>query len=184
MRPLRLTRLAVLLLALPLLAGCLGGGRLLASLPADAEWIVFPVERWYARERGEPEGLVACIDAACPNRLMVGVVRLRGEAAREARRALDDPRRLAAFLLAQDRDDEIEVRRAIRTLVDVRPLEAGGLTGFAVVITGEGPRAGRTAHGAALARVDGTELQIALSIGDDADAVEAAVRQIARETLR
>ncbi|MGP9820606.1 hypothetical protein ACTZWW_11370 [Salinarimonas sp. NSM] len=164
------------------LAGCVGGPRLVAGLPDETGWLVLPLDRWSALDRGEPEGIAACLDADCPDRLMVSVLRLRGEAAQEARAVLADPQRLAAFLAARDRADESEARRAVTTRVETRPLAIEGLDGFAVSLTA--PATGRTAHGATLAREEqGGELRLALVVGDDAAAVEAALRQVAAEAF-
>lgn len=179
MRKPRFTGPATLLLAIPLLASCVAGPSFFPGVSGEPEWVVFPMERWYATERGEPEGLVACVHAACPNRMMVSVLRLRGSDAREARRVLDDPQRLAGYLLRQDREDENEERRASRISVETRDLEEAGFEGFAVTMTGA-----RVAHGAILAKREGEELRVALAVGDDPVAVEAAARQIALEAIR
>lgn len=173
--------LAILAVA-GLLAGCLAAPRLPDGLPADVAWLVFPIEDWAAVERGEPEGIAACLSDDCPDKLMVSVLTLRGEAAQEARAVLADPSRLAAFISTRDREDENEDRRRIATRVETRPIEAGGLSGFLVTLAGEGGR-GRTAYGATLARPAGRELRLALVVGDDEAAVEAAVRQVAQEAL-
>lgn len=171
----------VTLAAAALLAGCLSGPRLVAGLPDETGWLVLPVEDWAANERGEPEGLAACLASSCADRLMVSVVTLRGEAAEEARAVLADPRRLAAFLVARDRADENEARRAGTVRVETRPLAIAGLEGFAVTLAGEST--GRIAHGATLAREEGRALRLALVVGDDAAAVEAALRQVAGEAF-
>lgn len=176
------SRAALALVLAGLLAGCLAAPRLLDGLPADVAWLVFPVADWAAVERGEPEAIAACLTDACSDKLMVSVLTLRGEAAQEARAVLADPSRLAAYIRTRDREDESEARRAIATRVETRPIEAGGLSGFVVTLSGEGGR-GRTAYGATLARPAGRELRLALVVGDDEAAVEAAVRQVAQEAL-
>lgn len=188
MRLSRLARLrsachaAVAVALAALVAGCFAAPRLVEGLPADTDWLVFPVEDWAAVERGEPEGIAACLDADCPDKLMVSVLTLRGEAAEEARAVLADPARLVAYLVTRDREDENEDRRAIATRVETRPIAEGGLSGFLLTLAGEGGR-GRTAYGATLARPAGRELRLALVVGDDEAAVEAAVRQVAAEAL-
>ncbi|WP_372421594.1 hypothetical protein [Salinarimonas chemoclinalis] len=172
---------ALAVVAALVLAGCVVGPRLVAGLPDETGWLVLPLDRWSALDRGEPEGIAACIDAACPDRLMVSVLRLRGEAAREARAVLADPRRLADFLAARDRADESEARRAVTTRVETRPLAIDGLRGFSISLVASGT--GRTAHGATLARDEGGELRLALVVGDDAAAVDAALRQVAAEAF-
>ncbi|WP_156917684.1 hypothetical protein [Salinarimonas rosea] len=182
-RPVR-ARVPVAILAagaLVLLAGCVGGPRLVAGLPDETGWLVLPVDDWSALDRGEPEGVAACLDADCPDRLMVSVLRLRGEAAQEARAVLADPRRLATYLAERDRADTNDARRAVTTQVETRRLAIEGLDGFAVSLAAAAT--GRSAHGATLAREEGDELRIALVVGDDAAAVEAALRQVAAEAF-
>ena len=174
--------LAYVLAIAGLLAGCFAAPRLVEGLPADVAWLVFPVEGWAAVERGEPEGIAACLTDDCPNKLMVSVLTLRGEAAEEARAVLSDPTRLAAYLATRDREDENEDRRPIATRVETRAIAEGGLSGFVVTLSGDGGRS-RTAYGATLARPAGRELRLALVVGDDEAAVEAAVRQVAAEAL-
>ncbi|WP_188910264.1 hypothetical protein [Salinarimonas ramus] len=176
----RLTPLAAGL-ALLALAGCIAGPRLVAGLPDEGGWLVLPVQNWAAVERGEPEGVAACLTDECPERLMVSVLRLRGEAAAEVRAVLADPQRLARFIAERDRTDENEERRGIETRIETRPLAVGGLRGFAVTIGAAAT--GRVAHGATLAREEGREVRLALVVGDDAAAVEAALRQVAEEAF-
>lgn len=165
------------------LAGCVSSPPVVASLPAGDSWLVLPVQDWAAEERGRPEGVAACLVDDCPDKLMVSVLSLRGEAAEEARAVLADPRRLVAYLEARDREDETEARRAVTTRATARPIRADGLEGFVVTLTGEGGRTARTAYGATLARAEGRELRVALVVGDDEAAVEAAVRQLAAEAF-
>ncbi|MGJ3264259.1 MAG: hypothetical protein ACFE0R_13585 [Salinarimonas sp.] len=176
-----LAALLAALLVLGLLVGCVGGARLVAGLPDEDGWLVLPVQDWAAVDRGEPEGIAACLAADCPDRLMVSVLRLRGEAAQEARAVLADPSLLATFLAARDRADESDARRGVETRVETRPLTIGGLAGFTVTMGAEAT--GRVAHGATLARDEGGDLRLALVVGDDAAAVEAALRQVAAEAF-
>lgn len=179
----RIAAVLALLLGAGALAGCFSSPRLVASLPADESWLVLPVRDWAAEERGRPEAVAACLSDDCTDRLMVSVLTLRGEAADEARAVLADPRRLVAHLETRDREDENEARRAVTTRAATRPIRAGGLEGFVVTLSGEGGPAPRTAYGATLARDQGRELRLALVVGDDEAAVEAAVRQVAAEAL-
>jgi len=164
------------------LAGCIYAPRGVEGLPTDEAWVALPLRGWLAEGRGRPEAVVACLSADCPHRLMVAVVALQGDDARAAAQIIENPEILSAHLRERDEADTDKRRKEIRTAVETRRLVLDRLRGFVVTLSREG--GGRPpAHGAVLGRPEGDSLRIVLAIGENADVVEGAVRQVAEARL-
>lgn len=178
----RLPLLALAVSATIALGSCIAVPRSVEGVPIDSEWLVLPLRSWAAIEHGEPEAIAACLGPPCAERMMVSVVRLRGERAREARAVLADPGRLARGLVEMARADDNPRRADVETRIAAEHFTAEGLSGFVVALEGEGARS-RSAFGGALAREDGGDLRVAFVLGDSRATVEGALRQLAAEAF-
>ncbi|KAA2241264.1 hypothetical protein [Salinarimonas soli] len=177
-----LRRLAPLLAALALLAGCAYAPRGLEGVPEGEGWVAFPLRGWLAEGRGRPEAMVACLSAACPHRLAVALITLSGDDAATTAQVLRDPERLGRYLRGRDRADTDPRRAAIRTQVAVRALREEGLPGFAITLSrADGARP--PAYGGAVGRIEGDELRVVLAAGDDEAAVLAGLRGVVAARL-
>lgn len=178
---LSIRRLPALALAVSL-AGCVYMPRQVAGLDPNDAWTSLPLRSWLAEERGEAEAIAACFGGECRDRIGVGVFVLKGEAARDARAVLDDPRRLTADLRARERRDESEKRKKIDVTIDARPITAGPARGFELTMSSRQEPA-RVAIGVVLARQEGDGLRVVMAVGEDRAVVDAAARQTAAEVL-
>lgn len=178
--PLRLLPALALLL---LLGACIYSPRGLEGVSSDEHWVALPLRGWLAEGRGRPEAVIACLSADCPHRLMVALVTLQGEEARDALAILRDPERLARQLRERDRADTNPRRAALRTEVSVRSVGEEGVPGFAVTLSRRDD-ARPPAHGAAFGRADGDTLQVVLAVGDAQAPTLAAARQAVEARLR
>lgn len=171
------------------LAGCLDLPRSFSLLvpgtvrgvPTSAPWIALPLRAWIAPELTQPQGIMACADAACPARLAIGVFSATGADARMLAAILDDPQKLRRALEAEDAEDK-GPRRAIRTVVAVEPWTEGAHRGFTIRLArADGSRA---AHGAVLAERSSDSMRVVIAIGADAEAVRQTARDVAAASLR
>jgi hypothetical protein len=178
---LSIRRLPALALAASL-AGCIYSPQQVAGLDPNDAWTSLPLRAWLAEERGEAEAIAACFGGECRDRIGVGVFLLKGEAARDARAVLDDPRRLVTDLRARERRDENEKRKKIDIAIDARPVTAGPARGFELTMASRQDPA-RVAVGVVLARPEGDGLRVVMAVGEDRAVVDAAARQAAAEVL-
>ncbi|HEU6442531.1 MAG TPA: hypothetical protein VFF38_09235 [Microvirga sp.] len=174
MPPRLLSRSILLLIALAL-TGCDYIPRTVAGLQTDASWGALPLRKWLAEDRAEPIALSFCAPPSCSPGLAVGVIRLTGEDARITQAVLEDPERLARALRSPAGRE-----KPVKTKVSVERLMGAPYPGFTITLA---PSDGSKppAHGAALGRRAGEELDVVLAIGVSPEAVEQRVREAMRE---
>jgi hypothetical protein len=160
-----------------ILSGCGYFPRAVEGVPPGEPWAALPLRKWLAEGRAEPQAMAFCAPPECKPGLAVGVVRLTGEDAVTAEAILKQPERLARALRSPAGRAE-----PVTTVISVRRLEDGSRHGFAISLA---PANGRKppAYGAALGQRFGSDLQLVLVIGDDAQAVEATARRVAIREL-
>ena len=169
------------------------------GVPPGPPWQALPLRRWLAEDRAEPEAMALCAPPGCRPGLAVGVVRLKGEDARQAEAVLEDPSALARALRTapakplpgkslpgkspSGKSPSGRTAKPVRTLVSARPLQDGPYRGFAISLA---PADGRKApaYGAALGRRSADSLDVVLVIGDDEASVQSTVRSVAEHELR
>jgi hypothetical protein len=147
------------------------------GVPPGEPWFALPLKRWLAEDRAEPEALAVCRRPECGPAMVVSVLRVTGPDADIAEAVLGRPERLRAAL------EDMKGRKSkVRSVAQVRRIEDGAFQGFALSLgRADGER--RPAHAAALGRRAGAGLRLVLVIGEDEDAVEAAVRRVAAQHL-
>ena len=121
--------------------------------------------------------MTICRPPECRPGLAVAVLDVAGPDADEAEAVLRRPAGLARALSGPGGKP-----RKIETIAEASPLAESGAEGFLITLRrkdGSKP----PAYGAALGRRDGAALRIVLVIGENADAVEATARRVAREHL-
>jgi hypothetical protein len=158
------------------LAACHLSPRAVLGVPHEEPWLVLPLKTWFAEDRAEPEAIALCHPPICGPGLVVGVVRLTGHQARVAEASLREPGILVRALSTPK-----DPKAPVRTAASSRSMEEGASRGFALTL--QRRDGSRPAHGAALGQRFGPDLRLVLVIGEEAQAVEATARRVAREHL-
>ncbi|MBF9235709.1 hypothetical protein [Microvirga alba] len=135
------------------------------------------MRKWLAEDRAEPQALSFCAPPECRPGLAVAVVRLAGKDAETTDRVMRKPE-----LLAQALRSPAGQGKSARTRISVQPLQEGPAYGFTISLaSAKGGK--RPAYGATLGQRSGDDLEVVLVIGEEADAVEATARRVARAEL-
>jgi hypothetical protein len=146
-------------------------------VPAGAPWEALPLRKWLAEDRAEPVALSFCAPPECRPGLAVSVIRLKGRDAQVTHALLQDPERLARALRSPAGRS-----KPVRTLVSVERLRDAPHPGFAISLApADGGKA--PAHGAALGRRSGDELEVVLVVGDNPENVQDTARRVAEGEL-
>lgn len=178
------------MLASGMVASCIYIPVHLEGVPVEPPWTAFPLRSWLAEDRVEPRAVVACMDANCPHRVVVGLFRASGSNGEALAAILRDPAPLAASLrapkaaLAALRGTAAGRLRVapVVTTAETKLLREGALSGFTLAF-GRADGAGRAAYGAALGRQAGGAVELVLAVGDDEEAVTSTARRVARENI-
>lgn len=177
MPPLRLPSRALLAgVAAAGLAACIYLPEPVAGLPGGGSWVALPLRGWIAEGGITAEGVAGCFAPDCAPRVAVGLFRAAGAEARTLAAVLSQPERLVRFLAERDRADTGPQRKAVR-VATVERLREGGLSGFSATLAREDGT--RSVHVAALGAEARGGLRVAIVIGDSAEGVRLAAREVA-----
>ena len=163
---------------------------------SDNPWLFVPVGAWITRDSVTPIAVGSCAGEACPSRIAVAVVEVRGAEARALQRTLAQPATLARSIEAANRRRRTQVATANRGLPPAiaarrMPLRVAAATrsfrhrqasGFVLTIRRAEGQA-RAAHAAVLARTIQGRLKIVLVIGERPASVEMAAKAAAEANL-
>lgn len=159
------------------LAACIYLPEPVAGLPGGGSWVALPLRGWIAEGGIAAEGVAGCFAPDCAPRVAIGLFRAAGAEARTLSGVLREPERLVRFLAERDRADSAPQRKAVRSVVTVERLREGGLSGFAGTLARED--GSRAAHAAVLGAETRGGLRVAIVIGDSAEGVRMAAREVA-----
>jgi hypothetical protein len=171
-----------------------------AAVPApDTPWIFAPANGWITRDTVTPVSVGACAAAACPQKVAVAVIAVRGAEARTLQRSLGNPsglvtrlvegnrRRIALVTQAQRGVPRALAARRIPQRVTARTagFRHRNLTGFTLEMRriAAGRSQARPAHAAVLARSQAGALKLVIVIGETAGAVQTTARAVADANL-
>ncbi|QCK88013.1 hypothetical protein E8L99_20775 [Phreatobacter aquaticus] len=199
-----LGRCAVALVALVLLGSCayvpvaVEGVQIRAPGPdqGDSPWLFVPVGAWITRDAVTPIAVGMCEGAACPSKIAVAVVEVRGAEARALSRTLANPsilvrsieagnRRRRALVATSNRGVPAAIaarRMPLRVTASSRVLRHRQASGFVLTIRRAEGQA-RAAHAAVLARTVRGKLKIVMVIGERPASVEMAAKAAAEANL-
>jgi hypothetical protein len=163
---------------------------------SDNPWMFVPVNAWITRDAVTPLAVGMCEGAACPSKIAVAVVEVRGRDARSLSRTLANPsalvrsieagnRRRRALVATANRSVPAAIaarRMPLRVSASSRPFRHRQASGFVLTIRRAEGQA-RAAHAAVLARTIRGRLKIVMVIGERPVSVEAAAKAAAEANL-